>query len=451
MLNRIMSRHNRSNRLRKLILLSAGTLLSVNGFGLAEEARIEIRKRTDPNVEADIRAVIELQSKHLESKPPLGLSELAAQPSNTSPQTTSDLVPANLASGLQQYEPAPVSPRIVIGSCESVIVGASHEMAIHDLEAQQKPKLVPSHDGNQLAPAPLPSRVIGSSFSEPASSKAAVQLNSLKILPPPQLSRIDTQGANGVGSLSITHRWRPVSAQVGIGDSESTVVPSLAGSVRVGDSAVSQAAFQAPSGGIAAPPIMPGSPSNPAAPPGMPPQGAYSASPSNQSILPNTVQPGPINPGMGSSGVPGTFTPYSNVGPQSNLPVPRSNIVGGEPFVTGPGCQFDASYMVEPTCYMASTGCANDCISGTQPTYPYTGVPNVRPPYAGIPGTIIPPTYMPNQVPSGLYSGNNSGFRPLFGFGQDNYNVQLGRGLIGQPVAYVVGQPFRNFLRYVFP
>ncbi len=49
---------------------------------------------------------------------------------------------------------------------------------------------------------------------------------------------------------------------------------------------------------------------------------------------------------------------------------------------------------------------------------------------------------MPNQVPSGLYSGNNSGFRPLFGFGQDNYNVQLGRGLIGQPVAYVVGQPF---------
>ncbi len=376
-----MCRHNRSNQFRKRLLLSVGTLLSVNGFGLAEEARIEIRKRTDPNVEADIRAVRELQSKHLESKPPLGLSELAAQPSNTSPQTTSDVVPATLASGLPQYESVPVNPRITIGSCDSIIVGASHDMAVHDLEAQQKPKLMPNHDRSQLAPTQPRSRVIGSSFTEPASSNAPAQLNSLKILPPPQLSRIDNQGANGVGSLppSITQRWRPVSAQVGISDSESTVVPSLGGSVRVGDSAVSQAAFQAPSGGIAAPPIMPGSPSNP----GVPPQGAYSASPSNQSILPNTVQPPPINPGMGSSGVPGTFTPYSNVGPQSNLPVPRSNIVGGEPFVTGPGCQFDASYMVEPTCYMASTGCANDCISGTQPTYPYTGVPNVRPPYTG--------------------------------------------------------------------
>ncbi len=29
----------------------------------------------------------------------------------------------------------------------------------------------------------------------------------------------------------------------------------------------------------------------------------------------------------------------------------------------------------------------------------------------------------------------------LFGFGQDNYNVQLGRGIIGQPVAYVPANP----------
>ncbi len=115
MLNRIMCRHNRLHRLQKRILLSVGTLLSLSGFGLAEEARIEIRKRTDPNVEADIRAVRELQSKHLESKPPLGLSELAAQPSNTSPQATAGVVPATLASSLPRYESAPVNPRIIIG------------------------------------------------------------------------------------------------------------------------------------------------------------------------------------------------------------------------------------------------------------------------------------------------------------------------------------------------
>jgi hypothetical protein len=454
MLNRITCRRNRSHRLRKLMLLSAGTLLSVNGAGLAEEARIEIRKRTDPNVQADIRAVLELQSKHLESKPPLGLSELAAKPSNSIPQTTSDVVPATAASSIPQYEPAPISPTI-IGSCDSVIVGASHEVVVQDTEAQRAPKLMPSRVGSQLAPAPLPSRVIVSGSTDSATTNRSAPERSLKILPPPQLSRIDAQGANGVGlpSQSITHRWRPVSAQVGISDSESTMVPSLTGSVRVGDSAVSQAAFQAPPGGglAAPPPNMPSSPSNLVPSTGMPPQGIFPTSPSNQGIFPNSTQPGPINQGLGNSGVPGTLSPYPNINPQSNLPTPRPNIVGGEPFVTGPGCQFDASYMVEPTCYMASTGCADDGVSGTQPTFPYTGVPNVRPPYTGIPGTIIPPTYMPNQVPGGLYSGNNSGFRPLFGFGQDNYNVQLGRGIIGQPVAYVVGQPIRNFLRYVFP
>lgn len=72
-------------------------------------------------------------------------------------------------------------------------------------------------------------------------------------------------------------------------------------------------------------------------------------------------------------------------------------------------------------------------------------------PYTGIPGSIAPPTVMPNQVPYGLYPSGGSGFRPLLGFGQDNYNVQLGRGIIGQPVAYVDGQPLRNFLRYIFP
>jgi len=107
--------------------------------------------------------------------------------------------------------------------------------------------------------------------------------------------------------------------------------------------------------------------------------------------------------------------------------------MSGEPFVTAPPCQFDAHYMVEPTCGMPSPS-----LGGCGPAY------------SGIPGSFAPSTIMPGQVP-GLYSPNNSGFRPLIGLGQDQYNVQLGRGIIGQPVAYVPGQPFRNFLRYIFP
>jgi hypothetical protein len=57
---------------------------------------------------------------------------------------------------------------------------------------------------------------------------------------------------------------------------------------------------------------------------------------------------------------------------------------------------------------------------------------------------------MPSSAPQ-LYSQNNAGWRPLFTLGQENYNVQLGRGIIGQPTVYVTGQPVRNFLRYLFP
>lgn len=65
-------------------------------------------------------------------------------------------------------------------------------------------------------------------------------------------------------------------------------------------------------------------------------------------------------------------------------------------------------------------------------------------------GAYVPPTYTPNFNPS-LYSSNNSGYRPLISLGQENYNVQLGRGLFGQPTVYVPGQYVRNFLRYISP
>jgi hypothetical protein len=52
--------------------------------------------------------------------------------------------------------------------------------------------------------------------------------------------------------------------------------------------------------------------------------------------------------------------------------------------------------------------------------------------------------------PATIYAPANAGYVPVVGFGQ-GANAQLGRGLYGQPTAYVDGQPVRNFLRYIFP
>lgn len=78
------------------------------------------------------------------------------------------------------------------------------------------------------------------------------------------------------------------------------------------------------------------------------------------------------------------------------------------------------------------------------PTIPSNGVP------AFVPGAVAPPTLPPNLAPQ-MYTPDNSGYRPLFSLGQENYNVQIGRGIIGQPTVYVPGQPVRNFMRYLFP
>jgi hypothetical protein len=119
----------------------------------------------------------------------------------------------------------------------------------------------------------------------------------------------------------------------------------------------------------------------------------------------------------------------------SNLPRYQPRVVTQEPFVTAPPCRFDAYDMVSP---------ANFQQCNPAGVMPIGGVPG------GAPYTYAPPTVTPNMAP-GLYAPNNSGWRPLFTLGQENYNAQLGRGLFGQPTAYVSGQPVRNFFRYVFP
>lgn len=88
---------------------------------------------------------------------------------------------------------------------------------------------------------------------------------------------------------------------------------------------------------------------------------------------------------------------------------------------------------------------------GVYPTqYPCAPGAATFPPPGAVPGNYVPPTLTPNLTP-GTYSPNNSGYSPFFSLGQENYNVQIGRGIIGQPTVYVPGQPIRNFIRYLSP
>ena len=107
-------------------------------------------------------------------------------------------------------------------------------------------------------------------------------------------------------------------------------------------------------------------------------------------------------------------------------------------------------------------------VASTQPVLPQNLTPNIYPtayqqcapgaagviptypPPGAVPGTYVPPTLTPNLTPT-TYSPNNSGYSPLFSLGQENYNVTIGRGIIGQPTVYVPGQPVRNFMRYLSP
>jgi hypothetical protein len=147
------------------------------------------------------------------------------------------------------------------------------------------------------------------------------------------------------------------------------------------------------------------------------------------------------NPSMGAnpgfSGVNPMRSPSDSVMPNA----PRSYpIVNSAPFVSSPPCQFDARYMVSQSAYRqavdpcAQTRCGAP--NGYAPS-PYATQPG------GSPFSYAPPTAMPPT--------NNSGYRPLIGFGQSLSNAYLGRGIIGQPTAYVAGQPIRNFLRYLSP
>ena len=69
--------------------------------------------------------------------------------------------------------------------------------------------------------------------------------------------------------------------------------------------------------------------------------------------------------------------------------------------------------------------------------------------YAVAPTAMSSPAVLPNGLAAPQGSAAPAG--NLVTFGQEVYPVQVGQGVWGQPVAYVPGQPVRNWFRYIFP
>ncbi len=153
---------------------------------------------------------------------------------------------------------------------------------------------------------------------------------------------------------------------------------------------------------------------------------------------PATYYPPPVNnptlTGQAYNGAP-LANPGSNVLP--TYPRPAGQPVTDAPFVSKQPCQFDARYMVSREAYRQ---CSDPCAPRGSPYAPYATQPG------GSPFSYVPQTGMAYNN-----NGYDSGYRPLIGFGQTLNNAYLGRGIVGQPTAYVDGQPVRNFIRYIFP
>ena len=182
--------------------------------------------------------------------------------------------------------------------------------------------------------------------------------------------------------------------------------------------------------------VAPTAPFNPNLAPGFNPNGTivntplYNSAPLSSAPQPYYPPQSGINPGV--SGNP--IRSSSDAMPSYPRQIP---MVNSAPFVSPAPCQSDARHMVSCEVYRQPT----DSCGPTR--YGPNGYASQQ---GGSPYSYVPSTYMP-------YSNNgyDSGYRPLIGFGQSLASAHLGRGIIGQPTAYVDGQPVRNFLRYIFP
>ena len=106
----------------------------------------------------------------------------------------------------------------------------------------------------------------------------------------------------------------------------------------------------------------------------------------------------------------------------------------------------NCSLVSPPSGYVAETGWKQYAPTSARTTTP---VPYVAP----APTVATAPIATPPVIPDASTMPKGSGVprHSLVSFGQDRNPIVVGQGLVGQPVAYVPGQPFRNALRYIFP
>lgn len=174
----------------------------------------------------------------------------------------------------------------------------------------------------------------------------------------------------------------------------------------------------------------------------------------------NQIPPTTLPPDAGLGNAPSL---PSNVDPRNLRSVPQArSIPGGQPAArpqANTASPSDLDPLAQPQLQSGWATAAN-CRLVTPPSgysasfwYDGCGVPVVpagaNP--ASVPYAVVPATTMPNAPASMAVQGRPVGWQPIISLGQERNNVQLGRGIIGQPVAYVPGQFFRNFLRYIFP
>jgi len=91
------------------------------------------------------------------------------------------------------------------------------------------------------------------------------------------------------------------------------------------------------------------------------------------------------------------------------------------------------------------SGCGSVRPTGMTAPVPYAPPPAIIPAPAVMPPLVVDPLAT-SPVPASATPAD-----ALISFGQETYPVQVGQGLWGQPVAYVPGQGFRNWVRYFFP
>ncbi|MEM9826121.1 MAG: hypothetical protein AAF958_06005, partial [Planctomycetota bacterium] len=134
--------------------------------------------------------------------------------------------------------------------------------------------------------------------------------------------------------------------------------------------------------------------------------------------------------------------------------------IGNSPLVTG-ASGYTGAMQAPRTAYlngyvMPVAGCAPAASFPAASSFPAPAPSLSAPPAVSAPPTFSTPlgglgAPVVGNPPLGAVAGSSAPAGALLSLGQDRYPIEVGRGIIGQPKAYVNGQPIRNWLRYLTP